>query len=382
MSLTALHHNGKWLLLIVILTLLIVVPAAAQGDHHVVQPGETLYRIALRYGLTMDDLIRANNLVNPNRIIVGQTLSIPGTTPAETAAPAPNPAPEPVATAPVYHVVRTGETLGIIARQYGLTWQDIATQNNIPNPNRILVGQQLVIMTASAPDTAAVAPVPVNEPVVEAQPVLVSPPEPTAAPITTTPEQPTTRTHIVQPGQHLASIARQYGVSWSVIAQANNITDPNRIYAGQNLTIPGVNAAANTNTYLEPTTGSPAGPAPTITNGKQIIVDLSEQRIYAYQNGELQRTVIVSTGLPGTPTVLGDYNIYWKLNAQTMSGPGYYLPGVPWVMYFYQGYAIHGTYWHNNFGQPMSHGCVNLPTEEALWFFNYAEVGTPVRVIY
>ena len=47
-----------------------------------------------------------------------------------------------------------------------------------------------------------------------------------------------------------------------------------------------------------------------------------------------------------------------------MSGPGYYLPGVPYVMYFYQGYGLHGTYWHDNFGQPMSHGCVNLPTRK------------------
>ena len=63
-----------------------------------------------------------------------------------------------------------------------------------------------------------------------------------------------------------------------------------------------------------------------------------------------------------------------------MSGPGYYLPDVPYVMYFYQSYGLHGTYWHSNFGQPMSHGCVNLPTPEAEWFFNWAEVGTPVHV--
>jgi lipoprotein-anchoring transpeptidase ErfK/SrfK len=119
-----------------------------------------------------------------------------------------------------------------------------------------------------------------------------------------------------------------------------------------------------------------------VTNGKQIIVDLSDQRIFANQDVSSSITVIVSTGLPGTPTVTGDFNVYWKLTSQTMSGPGYYLPGVPWVMYFYAGYAIHGTYWHNNFGQPMSHGCVNLPTDQAAWFFNFAEVGTPVRVIY
>ena len=205
------------------------------------------------------------------------------------------------------------------------------------------------------------------------------PPAP-APSVTTAPTVTETRTHVVQPGEYLSSIARRYGVSWTDIARVNNIVDPNRVLVGQSLVIP---ASGGSNpTYMEPTVGQPNGPTPTVTNGKQIIVDLSDQIIYAYQNGELQRTVVVSTGLPATPTVVGDFNIYWKLNSQTMSGPGYYLPGVPWVMYFYQGYAIHGTYWHNNFGQPMSHGCVNLPSDEALWFYNFAEVGTPVRVIY
>jgi lipoprotein-anchoring transpeptidase ErfK/SrfK len=49
-------------------------------------------------------------------------------------------------------------------------------------------------------------------------------------------------------------------------------------------------------------------------------------------------------------------------------------------MYFYRGYSFHGTYWHNNFGFPMSHGCVNMPTPEAEWLYNFAEVGTPVHV--
>ena len=70
-------------------------------------------------------------------------------------------------------------------------------------------------------------------------------------------------------------------------------------------------------------------------------------------------------------------------NAVRMTGgtPGvdyYDLPNVPYSMFFYQGYAIHGTYWHTNFGHPMSHGCVNLPTAEAKWFYEWAPVGTPV----
>ena len=63
-----------------------------------------------------------------------------------------------------------------------------------------------------------------------------------------------------------------------------------------------------------------------------------------------------------------------------MSGPGYNLPNVPWTMYFHGGYAIHGTYWHNNFGRPMSHGCVNMKTPEAKILFQWAPKGTLVVV--
>jgi lipoprotein-anchoring transpeptidase ErfK/SrfK len=113
-----------------------------------------------------------------------------------------------------------------------------------------------------------------------------------------------------------------------------------------------------------------------------IDVDLTNQRLVAYEGDTPVYWVTVSTGLPGTPTVTGQYRIYVKYPAQTMSGPGYYLPDVPYVMYFYQGYGIHGTYWHNNFGHPMSHGCVNTPTPDAQWLYNWAEVGTLINVHY
>jgi lipoprotein-anchoring transpeptidase ErfK/SrfK len=111
-----------------------------------------------------------------------------------------------------------------------------------------------------------------------------------------------------------------------------------------------------------------------------IDVDLTHQELVAYEGDTPVYRVIVSTGLPDTPTVTGQYRIYVKYPAQTMSGPGYYLPDVPYVMYFYQGYGIHGTYWHNNFGHPMSHGCVNTPTPDAQWLYNWAAVGTLVNV--
>ena len=65
-----------------------------------------------------------------------------------------------------------------------------------------------------------------------------------------------------------------------------------------------------------------------------------------------------------------------------MTGPGYYLPNVPYVMYFLAGATRHtGTYWHHNFGHPMSHGCVNLPTPAAQWMYNWASMGTTVWIL-
>ncbi|MBZ0310238.1 MAG: L,D-transpeptidase family protein [Anaerolineae bacterium] len=179
-------------------------------------------------------------------------------------------------------------------------------------------------------------------------------------------------THLVEAGQELSLIAKMYGVSLEDILAVNDIPNPDIINEGQELVIPAAGV------YEPDVSQAPAAPT---SEGKAIVVSTSEQRIYAYENGVLIHSHVTSTGRAETPTVLGDYRIYVKYEATDMSGPGYYLPQVPYTMYFYQGYGIHGTYWHNSFGRPMSHGCVNLPVEEAQWFFEWAEVGTLVRVI-
>lgn len=120
-----------------------------------------------------------------------------------------------------------------------------------------------------------------------------------------------------------------------------------------------------------------------VSDGERWIdVDLTNQMVYAYEGYELVNSFLVSTGTWRTPTVTGTYKIYVKYRYTDMSGPGYYLRDVPYTMYFYKGYGLHGTYWHNNFGTPMSHGCVNLRTEDAGWLFNWASVGTVVHVHY
>ena len=113
-----------------------------------------------------------------------------------------------------------------------------------------------------------------------------------------------------------------------------------------------------------------------------IDVDLSQQMLYAYEGDTIVASFLVSTGVPAFPTVTGQYHIYIKLVSTLMAGDGYYLPNVPYTMYFYKGYGIHGTYWHNNFGHPMSHGCVNMYTPDAEWMFYWASVGTLVNIHY
>ena len=130
---------------------------------------------------------------------------------------------------------------------------------------------------------------------------------------------------------------------------------------------------------VNPFPGLPPGVGP---NDKWIDVNLSQQRLYAYVGTQLIRSFVVSTGVAAHPTVTGTYRIYVKYTSTLMTGPGYYLPNVPYTMYFYLGYGIHGTYWHNNFGVPMSHGCINMRTPEAAWLFNWAPLGTVVHIHY
>ena len=111
-----------------------------------------------------------------------------------------------------------------------------------------------------------------------------------------------------------------------------------------------------------------------------IDVDLSDQRLYAYEGDTIVNSFIVSTGTWRTPTIKGKFKVYIRLRYGDMRGPGYYLPDVPYIMYFKGDYGLHGTYWHNNFGTPMSHGCVNLSIDDAAWLYNWSAMGTVVNV--
>ena len=252
----------------------------------------------------------------------------------------------PAAAAPGYqsggvHVVQRGETLSQIAQRYGVSMAALAQANGINNPNFIYSGQRLRIPGAAGSSgtggTTASGGV-----------------------------------HVVRAGENLSSIAARYGTSAAALARANNLANPNRIYVGQRLTISGAGSSAP-----RPAT-QPAAPS----SGRWIGINLNTQTLTAYEGNNAVFSTLISSGST-FPTPTGTYSILYRVRSQRMTGPGYDLPNVPWVMYFTnRGHAIHGAYWHNNFGRPMSHGCINMRPSEAEWLYNFTPNGAKVVIHY
>jgi lipoprotein-anchoring transpeptidase ErfK/SrfK len=119
---------------------------------------------------------------------------------------------------------------------------------------------------------------------------------------------------------------------------------------------------------------------------KAIVVSISHQMLWAYKGQKVVSSSYVSTGRADFDTPVGSFAVLTKLPSQTMEGviggEYYNVPDVPSVLYFTNsGHALHGPYWHNNFGTPMSHGCVNLPLDVAAWLYKWAPVGTPILIV-
>ncbi len=121
---------------------------------------------------------------------------------------------------------------------------------------------------------------------------------------------------------------------------------------------------------------------------KWIEVDLSEQKLRAWEGDHMFLETLVSTGLPYFPTPTGEFHIWYKTRSTRMKGGegkyAYNLPNVPYTMFFEgsgipssRGYGLHGTYWHNDFGKVHSHGCVNLPTEIAKELYYWTSPNMP-----
>ncbi len=129
--------------------------------------------------------------------------------------------------------------------------------------------------------------------------------------------------------------------------------------------------------------------APVITTlARRIEVNLSEQRAYLFENNSVVDSWYISSGKDGFNSSTGDFRISAKLTSQNMGNrdltkaPNYFTPDVPWVMYYNGDEALHGAYWHDNFGSQMSHGCINMPLGAAEFAYSWAPMGTEVSVHY
>lgn len=314
-------------------------PLVQSDITHVVTWGETLFSIARRYGTTVETICAANAIANPSSIYAGQQLIIP-TTGSGSAASAPG-----AAAIGGTHVVSPGENLHRIALRYGTTVQTLAQLNGIISPNHVVAGQALRI------------------------------PDVILTPATVPQTRDTTRTHTVQPGETLATIAMRYGAPVWTLAQVNAISNPSLIFPGRILIIPGGNDTT-------PTTNNMGGE-------KHVVVNISEQHLYAYQGETLVYSFVASTGTYRSPTRTGTFSVLNKIpNAY---GSTWNLQMPYWLGIYWSGGLQNGIHalpilsngqqlWAGYLGTPISYGCVVLGTYEARLLYEWVDVGTQVLI--
>ncbi len=310
-------------------------PPDDPGVVHVVQAGETLGDIAARHGSSITAIIRANELANPELIWVGQRLQIP-TSNAETTSS--------LDRANGLYIVQPGDTLAAIALRLGVSVGALVDANGLPSPDLIAPGQALALPGADGPV--------LNQ----------NRPNPAAA-----------TTYVVQAGDTLASIAMRLGTTVWSLAQTNGLDNPSLIYVGQQLRIPASIRLADV---------SVSGP-------KRVEVDISAQRVYAWQGDRLVYKFVVSTGIPGYDTRRGTFQILDKIPLAYSSGLGLKMPY--WLGIYWAGTTENGFHalpidrkgqmlWAGYLGRPVSFGCIVLNTRDAGLLFSFVDIGTRVDI--
>jgi LysM repeat protein len=243
---------------------------------------------------------------------------------------------------PIAHVVQPGENLFRIALRYGTTVDAIVAANGLTNAHTIYVGQRLVIPRGAGNATTAGR------------------------------SATTGGTYVVRPGDTLSRIAQRFGTTTAALARLNGIANPSTIYAGQVLRLAG------------------AAPAPS-GGGKRIVIDLSEQHLYAYEGDRLVYSFVASSGVAPTYTRTGEFRVQRKLPNAYGAAWNIWMPH--WLGIYWAGSTENGihalpilpngqTLWAGYLGRPVSYGCVVLGTYEAQLLYNWAEVGTPVSIRY
>lgn len=178
-----------------------------------------------------------------------------------------------------------------------------------------------------------------------------------------------------------ADVTDEEAVEAIITHAEEHIPDAEATRSGQLSATDDMVVAVNQPAVVDPTGLRPNGVG---ADERWIDVDLNTQNLVAYEGNKPVFYSLISSGTWEHPTVTGQFRTWMKYESQDMNGYllgyDYYLMDVPYVMYFYKDFAIHGTYWHNNFGIPMSHGCVNMNPTDAGWLYNWAPLGTLVNI--
>jgi len=333
---------------------------AQGGGTHTIAAGETLTAIARRYQTDISTLMRLNAIGDPSLIRAGQVLVVPSNVLGSGAGRSESIG-ESDLTAPAMstdgeltriYLALPGDTLSTVAAKFRTSTARLAEMNQ-RSPSALLhVGEALRVPISAG---MTFAPQPGEEIPVAGKHYV----------------------HVIQEGETLATIANAYGTSLRRTLELNNIADARQVKPGQRIVVPPPSFA---DIFANAPMGKNGVPEyPVIpTDDKWISVDLDHQRLYAWEGNKLIKRFAISSGKAKTPTVTGVFRTWAKVSSQTMQGGSraagdyYNLPNVQWVQYFYRDYAIHGAYWHNKFGTPTSHGCINLTNSDAKWLFDWA----------
>ncbi len=326
--------------------------STAEEGIHVVQPGDTLFGIAMQHGVTIDSLVQSNRLVNPNAIYVGQKLRITADADDEGARPANAPSEDESEA----HIVQPGETLSAIAAAHGVTVEAIAEASGIAASDLLRVGQRLRIPRRASPPPPA-----------ELEPAAPEPEEASEA-------EPAPSVYVVRPGDTLSEIARRFQVPVASLARANNLSNHGLLFPGRKLAIP------------QPREVRPRG------GDKRVVVSISQQRCYVYDGDTLLYEWVCSTGRRSSPTKPGTYYIQSKIRTAYGSAWDIWMPywlGIYWAGSTENGF--HGLPWNATTGRPtwaglvgtpITYGCIMLSNENAKILWEMAYIGMPIIIEY